>query len=269
MKYELVAEKPLQLLGNSFRIYFDNFIPLILISLITSIPVIIYQYKYSYIVFNYIMNPTESSLILYSSYLMTIISISVVVTAISTGLIVPIVSKKYISKKMMFNWYLNDILPRIVPLIVLSILSTLLSTAGFFLLFIPGIIIALGFSLSNEVFMIEKKNITESLKRSWELTAGKKLYIFGIIILLGIMTMIPELGISKVFEMFFIDSEADTMSKFAIVALIEGILSAVFRPVITCGIILVYFNILIEKENFGIEKLSAYYSEENEPSEDN
>ena len=99
MKYELRQLKPVQLILNSVKVYINSFFAFLIISLITSIPVMIYQYKFSYITLNYILNPTESNLISYTTYLLGLISISVVVTAISTGLIVPIVSKSTSEKK--------------------------------------------------------------------------------------------------------------------------------------------------------------------------
>jgi len=258
MKYELKLLKPVELIGNAFKIFINNLVPLLLISLLTSIPIMIYQYRLSYIDLNYILNPTESNLIAYSSYLFGLFNISIIITAISTGLIIPIISKRYLGKKIKYREYIDNILPRIAPLILLSVLSALISMAGFFLLFVPGVIISLGLSLSNEVFIIEKKGIMDSLKRSWNLTNRKKIYIFGIMALFGIITVIIMLGASKIIENIFTDASGNLKSIFSIIGLIESVLSAIISPFITCGMILVYFNLRIQKEGFTIDDLAGH-----------
>jgi hypothetical protein len=60
----------------------------------------------------------------------------------------------------------------LLPLIGLSIVSTLGMMLGLILLVVPGIILALGWSTAVPVKIVERAGVFESLSRSWALTSG-------------------------------------------------------------------------------------------------
>jgi hypothetical protein len=68
-----------------------------------------------------------------------------------------------------------------LPLCAITILSTLGIIFGFVLLVIPGTILAVGWIAAVPACIIERKSTFESFRRSWELTGGQRLGVFGLL----------------------------------------------------------------------------------------
>src|SRR5205085_5140324 len=64
-------------------------------------------------------------------------------------------------------------------LILCATIAWVLEVLGTLLFIIPGIIIALGFSLVYPIAVLEKHSVSETLRRSREMTRGYRLRIFG------------------------------------------------------------------------------------------
>ena len=62
----------------------------------------------------------------------------------------------------------------------LAILLTIIVVSGYVLLVIPGIYFSLRLGYAYIVYAIEEKSITDSLRRSWELTRGHTMKILGL-----------------------------------------------------------------------------------------
>ena len=72
--------------------------------------------------------------------------------------------------------------------IAISLLVGLLILAGFILLFIPGLIVAVMLSVAIPVFVFEGKRGTEALRRSWDLVKGNFWHVVGTILLAGLIS---------------------------------------------------------------------------------
>ena len=70
-------------------------------------------------------------------------------------------------------------LRRIIPIIVLTIVSAVAIGIGFVLILVPGIFLATSFAVATPALMIERVGPMESLKRSWNLATGERWRIFG------------------------------------------------------------------------------------------
>ena len=113
-------------------------------------------------------------------------------------------------------------------------------------------LLALGYSISAEVLVIEKRKIRESMKRSRSLTKGKKWYIFLILLVSGIITVCINQAVLALFRAVNVDAQTLVYLNYAI--------SAITAPIISCIIVVVYFNIRIEKEGFNIEHLAQQFT---------
>ncbi len=75
----------------------------------------------------------------------------------------------------------------------LAILLSVIIICGYLLLIVPGIYLSLRFGYAYIVYAIEEKSITDSLRRSWELTRGhtvKTLALFCIVTMLRPLSLI-------------------------------------------------------------------------------
>jgi uncharacterized membrane protein len=102
-------------------------------------------------------------------------------------------------------------LSKLVPLLIAQFISGFLLMVGLFLFIIPGIIIAIMFSLIVPSIVVEQKGAFESLGRSKKLVSNRWLKTFALIVILGIIylvvsgvalvlatpleTVLPEIGI--------------------------------------------------------------------------
>lgn len=256
MNYELKRLSPGQLIGKSLNLYVDNFLPLLLISIVAAIPSVIYYYILAGIA------ETQSlgqNLVL-STYIMAFLM--AIISTLTTGIIMEIVSRRYLGKKG--GKVLRSILPLILPLVGVSFLVSLAAGAAMFLLIIPGIIVWLGFCMATPALVVERGGIIGSMKRSRELAKGKRWYILGILLLGYLITFTVSIVISMIESLFLgtsmfpLISSASPSSETAI--LLRIIPQIITRPFTSSLLILLYFNLRIEKEGFDLEHLASQFS---------
>jgi hypothetical protein len=76
---------------------------------------------------------------------------------------------------------------RLGGLIGLALLVALIVGVGFILLIIPGIIFLVFLSMSVPAFIIERRGVTDSISRSWNLVRGSWWHVFGVIVVAAII----------------------------------------------------------------------------------
>lgn len=157
---------------------------------------------------------------------------------------------------------------RLIPFIILTILVSIMIAAGFILLIIPGIILALALCVYQQIFVIEDKKITATIKRSFALTNKKKGKLF-LIFLIAFLVMIV---ISMIFALFIgggitafvaVGTEAAALPLTSII-----IMTVVMLPLYPLSFSMlnaIYYNLLKDKEGFHDETLAdEFMSEEDE-----
>lgn len=78
---------------------------------------------------------------------------------------------------------------KVLPYLGLSFLQGLIVAVGTILLIVPGIIWGLTYMFAPYVFVDQKLGVMDSLKRSGEITKGRKWELFGFVILLMLINM--------------------------------------------------------------------------------
>ena len=149
------------------------------------------------------------------------------------------------------------------PLLGMGILVGLGIMVGFLLLVIPGILIALGWSIAAPIMIVEKKSITDSIGRSWELTKGYKRWI----LLLWIMLIVISAVISGVLGAFTLIAgdpttvllEGASNSYYVINSILSALAQAITTMISTAGVAAVYYEIRQLKEGVGAESLAAVF----------
>jgi hypothetical protein len=240
-----------QLIGRAFNMYINNLVPLLLISTALSGLEIMFELTFK-------LDTSNQLYAVFHSVISLIFSLTI--TAIASGLIIEIVSKKYLNEHTKFSEYLKNTLPRLLPLIILSLLVGLLTGVGMVVFVIPGIIISLGLALTNQVFIIERKSISGSLSRSWELTKGFRGYIFGVSLILGLIIIPISFGYLYLIYPMIVRSINNPGQINFIAVLGNNIIAALYRPFSACATILIYYNIRISKEGFDVEHLAKHFS---------
>ena len=143
------------------------------------------------------------------------------------------------------NWkeYLSLSSPLILPIILVSLLTTLIVFGGLILLIIPGLIFALWYIFATYVMMLEdKKKITECLSESKRLVVGRWWAIFwrfflpGAILGLGFMILS---GLLTWLEAWLLNSFP--MAQTAIFMIVSTVINIIVTP-LSVGLVIVIYT---------------------------
>jgi hypothetical protein len=239
MKYELRRLSFGETLGQAFNLYFDNFVPLFLISLVSTLPLIVF----TFIRIESGMYYSESNR---------------VVNTLCTALTIELISKRYLKQHQCIGTYVRNVLPFILPIVGLSILEVIIIGLGFVAFLLPGVYLFLGLSVAVQVLIVERKRVMESISRSFVLTRGRKLEIFGyflIVIIVLKQILIDILLVPKVFYPLIGNMDTAFSTKLILANGVYYLVQVLFNPISACLFILIYFNLRIEKEGFDLEHL--------------
>lgn len=149
------------------------------------------------------------------------------------------------------------------PLIGMGILVSLGVMAGLILLIVPGLLLALGWSIAAPIMIVEQKSITDSIGRSWELTRGYKRWI----LLLWIILTIISLVITAVLSIFTLVAGDPTTVMLEggsnLFHFLNSFFSAIAQALSTmigaAGVAAVYYEIRQIKEGVGAESLASIF----------
>lgn len=125
----------------------------------------------------------------------------------------------------------NYTLTKLLSLLAVSIVTGILIVVGLIAFVVPGIILAIMFSVAVPTIMIENKGALESLSRSRLLVSHRWLKTFGLLILLYIIIGIVSVLVSVISTPFGVAS-----------TLVRSILAAFIQPILPIGLTLYYYS---------------------------
>jgi len=94
---------------------------------------------------------------------------------------------------------------------VVAILAFLAILAGLILFVIPGLIIAIMLGMSVPAYVVEGKEGTDALSRSWDLVKGNFWHAVGVLLVTGLLTSIVSQALNAIGSGFVIDWITDTL----------------------------------------------------------
>ena len=128
------------------------------------------------------------------------------------------------------------------------------------ILIVPAVIVAFILVYTRWLFaapivILEQKGAVDALRRSWSLVRGSTLRVFGITLLVGLITLILGgiiVGILSVVTQFGDVTLRLILNQFA--ALVVAVL---IQPISFIVVVLLYYDLRIRREAFDIEMLAA------------
>lgn len=112
--------------------------------------------------------------------------------------------------------------------LVAQILASIAIGIGFMLLIIPGIYLAIKFSLSAVVAAAEnERSPIAMLKRSWRLTKGNSLLLFGLLLLVSVAALLAMVVVTLLFSIIFSLALPDGAASLG-VAFVDTVLQTLF-----------------------------------------
>jgi hypothetical protein len=250
MNYELKQYSFGDTIGKGFNLYFDNFVFVVLVSLLCQVPTVLFIRLTKFIKASSDPSSIGAG---YFGQLMVMIVLSIIEQGFLSAFIIDWISKKFLeSSPAIGKNRITSILPLILPAIGVSAVVGMAIVFGFLPFIIPGIVIWLGFSLANVVLVTERRKIGESMTRSWILTKGRK----GTMFLFILVTMLITVGITQVVLLLLRLGHLGT----ELIKYLEYAITAIVDPIQYCIMVVVYFNMRIEKEAFHIEHLAEQFT---------
>ena len=230
-----------EILSQTFTLYSRNFvqilIPFLVAGILTGLVTIVVTAVI--IIPATPVQPTPQQLLAwFPTYLIATLTsiflsgiVSWIANAIATGITIKFTSdmleKGYANLQTAFNFTLKKIL----SLLAASIITGILIALGFVALVIPGVILALMFSLVYPAIMLEGTGVLGSLSRSRVLVSNRWLKTFGLLLLVSIIVAIVN-GVAVLIA-----------SPFGVVSpLISGILTALITPILAIATTLYYYS---------------------------
>lgn len=135
---------------------------------------------------------------------------------------------------------------RIGGLIGLAIVVGLIVFVGYLLLIIPGIIFGVFFAMAMPAFIVERKGITASMSRSWQLVRGSWWHTLGVIVVAGILAGIVSGAIGAI--------GGSTLIGSWIFGAIGQIITAPFVALVA---VVLYVDLRARHENLSAEQLGG------------
>ena len=157
--------------------------------------------------------------------------ISWIANAITTGITIKFTSDRLEKGQATLQTAFNLTLTKILPLLAVSIITGVSIALGFIVFVVPGVILAVMFSLVYPVIMLEGTSIMGSLSRSQALVRKRWLKTFALLLVVSIIVGIIN-GISVVITL-----------PFGVVGpLIASILTALITPIFAIATTLYYYS---------------------------
>lgn len=248
MVYELREYSFGETIGKGFNLYFNNFLQILIISLLCQIPLFLLMEYYG------VSDPEEISLSINMARSLTVFFTNIIIKLVLSAWITYFVSRKFLEDSSFVpNPKSSGLILLIIKSIILSIIVGFFIILGCAALIVPGIIITLGYSIATNVLVVERKSIWQSMKRSWHLTKGERGQIFGLGFVTGLIVFCITTPLAAA-SAVFLAKNPEWM------AYLNRIISALIEPINSCVTVVIYFNLRIKKEGFNIEHLTKQFS---------
>jgi hypothetical protein len=230
-----------EILTQTFNLYSRNFahypVPFLVAGILTGLVTIVV--RLAIVIPEAPANPTSQLLLAWfptfivASTMSFFLSgiVSWIVNSFTTGITTKFTSDFLERGQANLQTSLNFTLTKLLPLLATSIVTGILIVLGFVALIVPGIILALMFSLVYPVIMLEGTGILVGLSRSRVLVSNRWLKTLGLLLVVGIIVATVN-GVAVLIA-----------GQFGIVApLISGILTAFITPIVPIATTLYYYS---------------------------
>lgn len=161
------------ILSEIFRVYRDEFGRITAIVVVALSPVVIMQ---SIALF---LEPFEKMMLTFAALLP-----SIVLQQLAAAALVHLTYDRLRGRRTTVGRSFRTALQRLLPVLAVALIVGLIMLAGFFLLLVPGLIAMVCLYVAIPVAVLERRSIVESLRRSLDMTAGRRWPVFWIVLVL-------------------------------------------------------------------------------------
>jgi len=185
------------------------------------------------------------------------VGLALVLGAVGTSASTFMIAETYLGSTMSPQDALLRSTPFLGRLIGTTILVSLLMGVGAIFLLVPGIIVACGLYLTTPALVLEDiPGGTAALSRSWHLTRGFRLRIFGALMVAFTLLFIPAIAVSALAVGVTGSDVAETTVGVAVL-LVTSALQILAYPFFYALATVFYYDLRVRKEGFDLQRLAA------------
>jgi MFS family permease len=190
-----------QTIDAVFKIYLQRFVPLVTIAAVVSAPIVLLQGIANLSLIDQLESAdvdaiTELSDVwdviapqnVAASLLLAVLGW--VAAALTSGAVVVVVADAYLGRLTTWQDALQRAMGRLGPLLIGSLLFGLGVALGFIFFIIPGLILAVGWSVFGPAAVVEDIGGSQALGRAWSLTRGRRWPVLGAFLVMFIIVAI-------------------------------------------------------------------------------
>src|SRR5438067_11958727 len=185
------------------------------------------------------VNPTPQQFSAYFSalfgalflLLVVIFVVNIVFSTIGESSAIRLASEQITKGQVSLGSSIRFAVSRLLSIWALSIIVGIIVVLGIIALIVPGILLAIMFSLALPVLLIENKGVTESMGRSRVLVGQRWIKTFATFLVLGIIVIIASAIIGAISGLFGIASPV-----------VNGIISAFYQPLFPILLAVYYYS---------------------------
>lgn len=145
------------------------------------------------------------------------------------------------------------------PLLGLAILSILGIYAGLLFLIVPGMILAVMWSVSAPAMVTEQLGVTDSLGRSRALTKGSRWPIFGLLMVAVVIVLVP-LMLASLVSGAFESPQAGAVPTFGLSTILQAVFGAGSTMILIAIVAAIYVELRTIKEGASSESLASIFA---------
>lgn len=239
-----------ELLDTAFGLYRRLFVPLLIVTVVTrAVPIAIEVYV-----------DTAGGMFTVPVLSLVNVLLSAVLGAMAAGASTFVVSENCLGHSITAGQALRRTLPYVWPLMVLAVAGSLLVIVGLLVFIVPGLILIAGLALGTPALVLEELSGIEAMGRSWNLTQGYRRKVFGAILAVGLILILPgfALGAYAAVALRGANLEGGTgnMALYLGLSLLTYGLSTLIYPLLYCVLTVAYYDLRVRKEGFDLEVLA-------------
>jgi hypothetical protein len=231
-----------KILDRSFNFVFKNIIWITILGFLVALPELYYTILQTS---EYTLGSPESPPGTFEAAKFKLISysISMLTAPFLTGTVTILLANHLCGGRIKWYHSLKKCITKIAPLFLLEVLIFLAMLLGFIVLFIPGLIVMSATACAVPAMLLEDLGPRKAFDRSWNLTKGNRLRIYGYSFITGLMMAIPVGEMAS----FLI---ADPLYTIGIETLIGAPFKALWPAITT----LLYYDLRFRKEAIDLEE---------------
>jgi len=147
----------------------------------------------------------------------------------------------------------------VLPLTGIVLLAALGIGLGFLLLVVPGVILALMWSVITPVRVAEQTGVMDTLRRSSSLTSGYKGSIFGLFVIVVVLGIVANMIVRPLSGVSMIGNVAAANASITFMTL-TGLVRVALDLIGAAGVASIYYELRLVKEGIGPEQLAAVFA---------